>query len=297
MIDTDVMLDGFASADDVAGLVQRAREEDVGPNGLDVTSRVLIAAERSGDARMVAREAGVVAGLAVLPAVAKAYDGRIEVTCGTRDGAAVVSGQTVARFVGPVRSLLAMERVALNFVSHLSGIATHTAAYVAATKGTKARVCDTRKTLPGLRSLQKYAVACGGGATHRMGLHDAMLIKDNHLVGVSLEAMTDTLRDAIGRARAMYADLKFVEVEVDTLEQLEHVLPCGAEMVLLDNMSVEQLRQAVAMRDAAGVDVLLEASGGVTLDATAAIAATGVDRISVGGLTHSVRALDFGLDM
>lgn len=290
-------LQAFLSAGELAELVRRAKLEDVGPTGLDVTSRLFIPAERTGEARMVAREPGTVAGLALLPTVAKAYDEAITVTLEAADGQAVPAGTTLARFAGPVRSLLTMERVALNFVTHLSGIATLTSRFVAQTQGTKARICDTRKTLPGLRSAQKYAVACGGGITHRMGLHDAMLIKDNHLVGVPLDKLTDALREAIARARTMHAELKFAQVEVDTLEQLERVLPCGADMVLLDNMDEPTLRQAVTMRDHLAPQVLLEASGGVTLAAVKAIAQTGVDRISVGALTHSAPSLDVGLDM
>ncbi|MEX1015425.1 MAG: carboxylating nicotinate-nucleotide diphosphorylase [Phycisphaeraceae bacterium] len=290
-------LEAYLNTDELAALIQRAKLEDVGPSGLDVTSRLFVPGERTGEARMTAREPGTVSGLALLPAVASAYDAKLAVTMEAADGGRIAAGQTVARLAGPIRSLLAVERVALNFVSHLSGVATLTARYVAATQGTSARICDTRKTLPGLRSVQKYAVACGGGTTHRMGLHDAMLIKDNHLAGVELDRLTDALRDAIARARTMHPQLKFAEVEVDTLEQLERVLPCGADMVLLDNMPVDELRQAVALRDREAPGVLLEASGGVTLQTVASIAQTGVDRISVGALTHSAPALDFGLDV
>ncbi|MEX0655870.1 MAG: carboxylating nicotinate-nucleotide diphosphorylase [Phycisphaeraceae bacterium] len=290
-------LEAYLNTDELAALIQRAKLEDVGPSGLDVTSRLFVPGERTGEARMTAREPGTVSGLALLPAVASAYDAKLAVTIEAADGGRIAAGQTVARLAGPIRSLLAVERVALNFVSHLSGVATLTARYVAATQGTSARICDTRKTLPGLRSVQKYAVACGGGTTHRMGLHDAMLIKDNHLAGVELDRLTDALRDAIARARTMHPQLKFAEVEVDTLEQLERVLPCGADMVLLDNMPVDELRQAVALRDREAPGVLLEASGGVTLQTVASIAQTGVDRISVGALTHSAPALDFGLDV
>lgn len=278
-------------------LIQLARREDLGPHGVDVTSQTFIPADRAGEAAMVTRQPGRAAGLALLAPIAAAYDARIEVDILARDGDPISTGQPLASFRGPLRSILSMERVALNFTTHLAGIASFTARFVELTEGTRARICDTRKTLPGLRSLQKYAVACGGGATHRIGLYDAMLIKDNHLAHVPLQDLAGVLREAADRARRTYPDLKFVEVEVDTLDQLEQVLAAEVDMILLDNMSPDQLRAAVALRDQRAPQVLLEASGGVNLDTVAAIAKAGVDRISIGALTHSAPSLDIGLDI
>lgn len=296
--DTPPQLDSFVDAATLDALIRCAREEDLGPAGVDVTSEAFVAADRMGEAQMTPRAVGVLAGAALLPRVAAAYDSAIEVTGLSADGAAARPGEPMARFKGPLRSILMMERVALNLVTHLSGIATLTAQYVARTEGTRARICDTRKTLPGLRGLAKYAVACGGGLTHRIGLYDAMLVKDNHLAGVSLEALPTVLRAGIARTRAAHGELKFIEVEVDTLAQLEKVLTVSeVDVVLLDNMSQDELRDAVTRRDAVAAGTQLEASGGVNLDTVAAIAATGVDRISVGALTHSAPALDLGLDI
>jgi nicotinate-nucleotide pyrophosphorylase (carboxylating) len=212
------------------------------------------------------------------------------------DGSSLDVGTVVAELTGPVRSLLAIERVALNFLTHLCGIATLTARYVAAVAGTDATICDTRKTLPGLRALGKYAVACGGGVNHRLGLHDAMLIKDNHLAHLPADQWQAVLSDAIERARADRPGLAFVEIEVDRIDQLRPALACNPDFVLLDNMSVPQLRQAVSIRDAEAPGVQLEASGGVTLETVRPIAEAGVDRISVGALTHSAPALDLAVD-
>jgi nicotinate-nucleotide pyrophosphorylase (carboxylating) len=238
-----------------------------------------------------------VAGLAVLPRIVEAYDTSVELTLWASDGDRVEPGHRVAAFAGSLRSVLALERVALNFLGHLSGVATHTAEFVRRIEHTKARVFDTRKTLPGFRGLQKYAVACGGGGTHRMGLYDAVLVKDNHLAHRPMTQWTEELREMADRARREVAGLKFVMVEVDTLDQLDAVLPAGVDLVLLDNFSLDQLQDAVARRDAGCQGVELEASGGVTLDTVQAIAETGVDRISVGALTHSSVNLDFGLDI
>ncbi len=196
-----------------------------------------------------------------------------------------------------MRDLLAIERVALNLLCHLSGVATLTAQYVAKCKGTKAGIYDTRKTLPGLRGLQKYAVACGGGRTHRIGLYDAVLIKDNHLAGTPISKLAEMLTKSAGQARRLTPGLQFVEVEVDTLDQLCEVLKAPVDIVLLDNMRPSLLQQAVTMRDATAPKIELEASGGVNLDTVAEISRTGVDRISVGALTHSAPSLDIGLDI
>ncbi len=287
----------FVSAEELRRLIAVAKAEDLGDPPRDVTSEVFIPAAQTGDTAMVSRAAGVLAGGALLDAIASAYDPSIEVEHALEDGAALSAGTVIARFRGPLRSLLSMERVALNLACHLSGIASLTARYVELTRGTHANIYDTRKTLPGLRGLQKYAVACGGGATHRLGLHDAMLIKDNHLAHHPLRDLTAAVSDAAARARAAYPDLQFIEVEVDTLDQLGKVLGAGVDIVLLDNMAPEDLARAVAMRDENAPAVQLEASGGVTLETVRAIAEAGVDRISVGALTHSAPSLDLGLDL
>ena len=291
-------LERFISSDELHHLIRHARREDLGDDDLDVTSHALLPAGRRGEAAVVARQPGVAAGLAALSSVAAVYDSAVAVDLQVADGEAVQPGRAVATFTGPLRSLLAIERVALNLLTHLSGVATLTRRFVDAVEGTSARIVDTRKTLPGLRALQKYAVACGGGGTHRLGLHDAMLVKDNHIAHIPLDELPAALERAAAEARRLVPGLKFVQVEVDTPEQLERVLPVpGVDMVLLDNMPPEVLRRAVAMRDQSAPGVKLEASGGVTLDTVRAIAETGVDRISVGALTHSVPALDFGLDI
>ncbi|MEM7624808.1 MAG: carboxylating nicotinate-nucleotide diphosphorylase [Planctomycetota bacterium] len=294
-------LDEFISADDLERLIETARGEDLGPDGLDATSSLFIEADRDCVARIVTRQGGVLSGLALLPAIVKAYDPAVKIQTSAVDGATIEPGDVVAELCGPLRSVLMLERVALNFAGHLSGVATHTAEFARRIAHTPAKVYDTRKTLPGLRGLQKYAVACGGGGTHRMGLYDAVLIKDNHLAHVPPERMTEALRAMTERARREIPGLKFVMVEVDTLDQLARVLPTGVDLVLLDNMSPDVLMQAVAQRDAAaqasGYRTELEASGGITLDTVRAAAEAGVDRISVGALTHSSVNLDLGLDI
>lgn len=297
----DPIISDFVPFELIEELIEFAKSEDLGDPPRDVTSELLIAEAQQAEVSIVAREPGVICGTGVvLPMITAAYshDAKtIQYWELASAGSPIETGQTVARFQGPLRTLLALERVALNFMCHLSGIATLTARYVEQTHGTKARIYDTRKTLPGLRGLQKYAVACGGGATHRVGLYDAMLIKDNHLAHHPLRDLTAAVSDAVARARKTYPDLKFIEVEVDTLDQLGKVLDTGIDIVLLDNMSPKHLSKAVAMRDDAAPRVLLEASGGVTLDTVRAIAETGVDRISVGALTHSAPSLDLGLDI
>lgn len=293
-------LNDFIPEDALRRLIDVAQREDLGPSRLDATSSLFIEADRQCVARIAARQGGVVAGLALLPDIVAAYDPTVEITATAVDGAVIEPGDVVAELHGPLRSVVMLERVALNFAGHLSGVASHTAEFANRIAHTKAKVYDTRKTLPGLRGLQKYAVACGGGCTHRMGLYDAVLVKDNHLAHLPLEQMTEALRAMAERARREVAGLKFVMVEVDTLEQLARVLPAGVDLVLLDNMPPATLAQAVAKRDAAtstGRRVELEASGGITLDTVRAVAEAGVDRISVGALTHSSVNLDLGLDI
>ena len=290
-------LNTFISDAELKSLIARARREDLGPDDRDVTSQMFIPDDLIGEAEMVARQPGRLSGMALLPSILAAYDARVTVDVARGDGCAVAPGQTVATLHGPLQSILAIERVALNFTTHLSGIATLTSHFVQKVEGTHARICDTRKTLPGLRAVQKYAVACGGGHTHRIGLYDAMLIKDNHLAHVPLAELESTLAEVASEARARYPDLKFIEVEVDTLEQLERVLNVGIDLVLLDNMTTDQLRAAVALRDRRASSVELEASGNVHLPTVEAVARTGVDRISIGALTHSAPTLDLGLDI
>lgn len=276
-------------------LIETAKAEDLASTG-DVTSRLMIDADATATATMAARGNGVWCGAKLLGLIAKQYDQRLRVQLAKRDGDALVPGDTVATVDGPLRSLLAAERVMLNFATHLSGIATTTRRYVDAVAGTPAKIYDTRKTVPGLRALAKYAVRCGGGQSHRIGLHDAVLVKDNHIAGASGEDLRDRLMAMVAQARAL-PHVKFIEVEVDALEQLSVVLTCGVDVVLLDNMGACELANAVAMRDADAPGVQLEASGGITLATVGQVAATGVDRIAIGALTHSAPALDLGLDM
>jgi nicotinate-nucleotide pyrophosphorylase (carboxylating) len=290
-------LSDFLTHDALDALLARARDEDLGPKGLDVTSRYCIPPDLDETGWLRSRAAGRLAGLAVLPQIAAIYDAKLSVTLETTDGCVVQSNETVARLDGPLRSMLAMERIALNLLGHLSGIATLTGQFVEAVSHTHAAILDTRKTLPGLRALEKYAVACGGGVNHRMGLYDAMLIKDNHLAHLPASDLTTELRRAIKAARQEHPELKFIEVEVDDLKQLEAVLTLDVDIVLLDNMTPHQLAQAVALRDARAPAIQLEASGGIDLEQAAIVADSGVDRISVGALTHSPPTLDLGLDL
>jgi len=266
--------------------VRAALEEDLGRVG-DLTTDLLIADTLQTEARLVVRKAGTVSGL---NCAAKAFhlmsrDVRIE--CAALDGDTVHADHTIAILHGPTRAILSAERVALNFLGHLSGVATATRALVDAITGTKTRVACTRKTTPGLRMLEKYAVRCGGGFNHRFGLDDAVLIKDNHI------AAAGSLRIAVERVRAGLGHMAMLEVEVDTIAQLEESLSLGVDTVLLDNMSVADLKRAVLL---ARGQAVLEASGGITLQTARAVALTGVDYISSGAITHSAHALDVALD-
>jgi nicotinate-nucleotide pyrophosphorylase (carboxylating) len=268
-------------------LIDRALIEDLGRGG-DLTSSATVPPDLVGTARLVTRESGIVAGTQVAMAVFRALDQEVVRVSSAQDGASVGVADELLVVTGSVRSILAAERTALNFLGRLGGIATLTGRFVAAVAGHGAVIVCTRKTTPGLRTLEKYAVRCGDGANHRFGLDDAVLIKDNHLLAAG------GVRNAVERARAMVGHTVTVELEVDTLEQLEEALALGVDAVLLDNMSLEELRRAVEM--VAG-RIVTEASGGVTLDNVAEIAATGVDLISVGALTHSVRSLDVSLEL
>lgn len=277
---------------DARALIRLALAEDLGEAG-DVTSRATIPEGRRGAANVVAREAGVAAAVRLPEWVLQEAGADATWTAKLEDGSPIAPGDVVGGFDGSALDLLACERTVLNFLNRLCGVATLTRCYVDAVAGSTAEVCDTRKTTPGWRRLEKFAVACGGGSNHRLGLYDAVLIKDNHLA-VSGEASL-TLADAVRQSRERYAD-RIIEIEVDTLDQLEAVLPAGPDIVLLDNMAPAELEKAVAMRAEHAPSVRLEASGGVNFDTIGAIAQTGVERISVGALTHSARSLDLGLD-
>ena len=267
-------------------LVRMALLEDLGRAG-DLTSSAIVPQGRRARMDMVVRQPGVIAGLDLAVLAFKLIDPSIAVRVERPDGSAVSKGEVIASIEGPARGMLTAERTVLNFLCHLSGIATATSSVVAAVRGHKARIVCTRKTTPGLRAVEKYAVRAGGGSNHRFGLDDAVLIKDNHI------AIAGGVRPAIERARAGVGHLVKIELEVDTLGQLEEALELGVDAVLLDNMTVDELRQAVMT--VAG-RAITEASGLATLASAPAIAATGVDLISLGWLTHSAPALDIGLD-
>ena len=280
--------DAFLSPLAIDEAVTRALDEDLGRAG-DVTSIATIPETTTASAVMVARQAGVIAGLPLAVATFQKLSADIVIKAHARDGDRVTAGQRLLTISGPARAVLSGERTALNFTGRLSGVANLTADYVRRTAGTSARICCTRKTTPGLRALEKYAVRCGGGFNHRFGLDDAILIKDNHI------AVAGGVRAVLARARSHAGLLVKIEIEVDTLTQLTEVLDSRlADVVLLDNMDTATLAQAVAM---AGKRVVLEASGGVTLDSIAAIAATGVDYISAGALTHSAPNFDVAIDI
>ncbi len=266
--------------------VRAALLEDLGRAG-DITTDAIVPADARAETALVARRAGVVAGLDCAMAAFRLIDPAIKADIRRPDGSAVAAGETIATIAGPTRGILTAERVALNFVCHLSGIASAAASIVQAIKGTRARLVCTRKTMPGLRALQKYAVRVGGGFNHRFGLDDGVLIKDNHV------AAAGGLAAAVSRARAAVGHLVKIELEVDTLRQLEEALALKVDAVLLDNMSPDELRRAVALVDGR---LVTEASGRITPESAPTVAATGVDLLSSGWLTHSVTALDIGLD-
>ena len=280
--------DAFLSPLAIEEATTRALDEDLGRAG-DVTSTATIPESAKAHAVLVARQAGVIAGLPLAIATFRKLSADILIQAYVRDGAAVAAGVHLLTISGPARAVLAGERTALNFVGRLSGIATLTADHVRHTAGTRMRICCTRKTTPGLRALEKYAVRCGGGFNHRFGLDDAILIKDNHI------AVAGGIRAVLERARAHAGHLVKIEIEVDTLDQLREVLDTGiADAVLLDNMDIPTLTEAVRL---AHGRVVLEASGGVTLSSIAKIAATGVDYASCGAITHSAPNFDVALDI
>jgi nicotinate-nucleotide pyrophosphorylase (carboxylating) len=270
----------------IRAAVRRALDEDIGDG--DVTTLSTIPADAMLDGRFIVKEAGIVAGLAVARQVFEQVDRRVRLMPLAVEGNPVSQGDVVATIGGPCRALLSGERVALNFLQRMSGIATLTRRFVEAVKGTRAVILDTRKTAPGLRVLDKWAVRLGGGQNHRIGLYDMALIKDNHIAAVG------SIPETVARVRANDDRRRPIEVEVTSLAQLEEALPLDVDRILLDNMSLAEMREAVRV---AGGRTPLEASGNVRLDNVADIAATGVDFISIGALTHSVRALDISLDL
>ena len=279
---------GFISPLEIEAAVDRALAEDLGRAG-DITSIATIPPGTPSRTVLVARKAGTISGLPLVAACFRRLSPDIEIKAMVRDGETVAAKTVLMHINGDARAVLSAERVALNFLQHLSGIATATSAYVRAIGKGKTRICCTRKTTPGLRALEKYAVRCGGGFNHRFGLDDAMLIKDNHI------AVAGGIRPVLERARASAGHLVKIEIEVDSLEQLDEVLDCGlADVVLIDNFDVASMTKA--MTKVAG-RLVVEASGGITLDNIADIAATGVDYASSGALTHSAQALDIGLDI
>jgi nicotinate-nucleotide pyrophosphorylase (carboxylating) len=268
-------------------ILRRELDQDLGRGG-DLTTDAIVPAGARARAAVIARQAGRVAGIDVAAAAFRLLDPTSKVSVAVGDGRDVAAGETVLQVEALARAVLSAERTALNLLARMCGVASLTRAYVTAVEGTLARVVCTRKTTPGLRVLEKYAVRCGGGANHRFGLDDAVLVKDNHL------AVAGSVREAVERVRRTVGHTVKVEVEVDTLDQLRQVLEVGVNAVLLDNMSLDELRQAVVMVDGC---VITEASGGITLDTAAAIAATGVDLLSVGALTHSAPSLDLSLEV
>jgi nicotinate-nucleotide pyrophosphorylase (carboxylating) len=294
----------------VEQIVDRALAEDLGWG--DVTTEALIPGDQQGIASIVAKEEGILAGIEVAKKVFHKVNPELKVKTPLEDGARVEPGSMLAKVEGKIVSILKAERVALNFLQRLSGIASETSRYVEAVKGLPVRITDTRKTTPGLRSLEKYAVTVGGGQNHRMHLGDGILIKDNHLA--ALRSCGFTLQEVVAKARqnaplrllrrfaprndnegvALKARQTQIEVEVKTPQEAEEAAEAGADIIMLDNMSLEDMRQAVKMIHGRA---LIEASGGITLDKVRAIAETGVDFISVGALTHSAKALDIGLEL
>jgi nicotinate-nucleotide pyrophosphorylase (carboxylating) len=283
----DALVSGGLDPTDVTRVVRTALDEDLGPDGVDVTSRATIPDDQTGTADLIARADGVLAGIAVAAAVFDLVDARTTTTPAVADGAWVTRGEVLATVSGPTRALLTAERTALNLLCRLSGVATHTRAWADALAGTKARVLDTRKTTPGLRALEKYAVRVGGGTNKRMGLYDVAMVKDNHARAVGGVA------PAFARVRAAYPGIP-VQVEVASVAQAVAAVEAGADFLLCDNMPPDLLREVVA---AVGDRAELEATGGLTLARAREYAETGVDYLSVGGLTHSSPILDIAMDL
>ncbi|QEG20978.1 carboxylating nicotinate-nucleotide diphosphorylase [Mariniblastus fucicola] len=301
--------------EDALKLIESSLTEDTGSSdletGIDCTTDSIVPHDSKASAAFVSRESGVVCGVEVAKLVAEKFAPRVELVVSVADGDVVEPKQTIATMKGPAHDILTIERTCLNFMCRLSGISTLTHSFVDRVAGTKAQVLDTRKTTPGWRRLEKYAVACGGGTNHRMGLYDAVMLKDNHLAFFrsQVENDIDVIPQALSQSRKWIldnasrlpnGDNTILQLEVDTIEQFKIAIAASnstqPDIVLLDNMSTEQLATAVKIRDERCPNVLLEASGGVNLDTISGIAATGVDRISVGALTHSALNFDIGLD-
>jgi nicotinate-nucleotide pyrophosphorylase (carboxylating) len=300
------MLKTFPPYEELRDLIQLAKREDLGSD--DVTSRLLVTENQIGVGTLIQKEVGIPAGLPIVEMICRTYDERLRVEQIPGFHMEVIEGRfsdarttPLLRIRGPMRALLSAERVILNFLQHLSGVATQTHRYVKRAAGTGAKIYDTRKTLPGFRLLEKYAVRAGGGHNHRMGLHDAVLVKDNHLAEIALKELPAYLGKVVSLSRAENA-AREIEVEVENLEQLREVLKVeGIDIILLDNMDCPSMEEAVAMRKEAMVGrkskPLFEASGGITLDTVRTVALTGVERIAVGAITHSATALDISLEI
>ena len=294
----------FPKFEEIREIIHLARREDLEDD--DVTSRLLVPEEMIGVGTLLQKEVGVTCGLPVVEMICRVYDERMRVEPIPGFHLDILEGRfsdarslPLLRIRGPMRSLLSVERVVLNFLQHLSGVATQTHRCVQRVKGTDAKIYDTRKTLPGFRVLDKYAVRCGGGYNHRFGLFDGLLVKDNHIAGIPLKQLAGHLAQSIAKSRAEAVD-RLIEIEVESLEQLREVLTLEGEFViLLDNMDCPKMQTAIELRDRAGRKgkVALEASGGVTLETLRPIALTGVDRIAVGAITHSAPALDINMDI
>jgi len=292
----------FPKFSELRGLIELAKQEDLGSD--DITSRLMVAEDAVGVGTLVQKGVGIVAGLPIVEMICQVYDERLRVEQIPGLHLEIIEGRfsdarttPLLRLRGPMRSLLSAERVILNFLQRLSGVATQTARYVRRVQGIGAKILDTRKTLPGFRLLEKYAVCQGGGFNHRMGLYDGLLVKDNHLAHIATKDLPAYLSGVVHKARTEKPGL-FIEVEVDSLEQLREVIKVeGIDVVLLDNMDCPTMKQAVEFRNKYDGMLQLEASGGVTLETVRSIAETGVERISVGAITHSAPALDIGLDV
>jgi len=279
-------------------LWQMALDED--GVGNDITSTIAVDRDAPAAVRIFTKEPGIFAGSAIFDVLKEAYAQKLTLQLQVEDGQEMKADTTIATLSGPLPLLLGIERALLNFLQRLCGVATLTHQYVESVAGTNAKIYDTRKTIPGWRQLDKYAVRCGGGCNHRMGLHDAILVKDNHLARIDASKLAPAALDMIAQASRLEPRPDFVEFEVDTLEQLDELLSVtGIDVILLDNFSIDKMRKAVSHRDELGLNgtTELEASGGIGLDTVRAIAETGVDRISVGALTHSATALDIGMEI
>lgn len=296
----------FPTYNQLRDLINLAKLEDLGPQNDDVTSRLMVDADLIGVGTLIQKDVGVACGLPIVEMVCHAYDEHLRVEQIPGFHMELIEARfsdaqrtPLLRIRGPMRSLLSAERVVLNFLQHMGGVATHTHRYVRRVAGTNAKIYDTRKTLAGMRLLDKYAVRCGGGFNHRIGLYDGLLVKDNHLAPVPLRDLSAYVGKVVSQARSEDTN-RLIEIEVDNLEQLREVLKVdGVRVILLDNMDCPTMQAAVELRDRAGrrgaID--LEASGGVTLETVRSIAQTGVERISVGAITHSTPALDISLDV